>query len=811
VHHTDTQPKPVLITSRARPPPNPRLHCKPAPTRSISRTVDPLGEANARPEGVILEPPNVVSLPLPSAGAMAPHEDSAADLDSIPLTIIFDTDDEDVDVVKKPDDAGRDTVFVKMNVPVHPIKAMQGAFVESMHEASGASTPSTMKSSAADPALRRRILLDQDQSEETHAARWHQRPGQQYHELWKLMSQISFGVYLLLYGIAKDNDQVAAILQGHVDEVDEFLQTTLEDFDLALKDVDERLKFLKLPLENVHVFDAMLADRDFRRQIVDGNERIEHIIHRTAAAMKDALKDVEQGLSATKEFTKYLQVEREDHTEMQSKPDIQRIYDAMKCNADGWRQAFVSLQTKGNHLGVALVQLGSIVAEMDRRAGAISRKTRVCIAASSVKALADPLQFSVVPVPGPASPVTPLSPASSPPSSPRQPRQSRQAFGKHLPENPNMITPAIRATLPAFQYVQDRERTPEPTISSRNGVDSPTLEPSPNFRAELEEDLSLFTLQPRVYTPAPSPSPSASPKPRAATAALPVAAPAPAPAPAPVQIPAAATQVNRKSSLRQRFSLKRKGSLRAARMPDSRPMAKVLTPPTSGGGRKDSAYGSDSERINPSRASPDTFSTRSLHTRPSQPNLRSHNPRPSLSTRPSMSNLDPPSRPTLSHRPSEPNLARSFTRPELQTRPLNPYHPFQNHPIPSPLSEKHFNFQPVQASPHSPLQRPWTAAEEPPLHAPRHVPSAMGMSMMSAMTTDSKGQKVKKKRSGFGWLKKAFSLSEEEKAAFEARRRGNEMTYTREEVRPRFLDGKRIDRDRGDGRSFISARSSGRS
>src|SRR4030081_339392 len=121
------------------------------------------------------------------------------------------------------------------------------------------------------------------------------------------MAQISFGIYLLLNGIAKDDEQVMSILQGHVDEVDEFLETTLEDFDLALHDIEDRLNLLKLPLERIEVFDAMLQDRAFRLQIVNGNEKIEHVITRTATAMNDALKDVKQGVSACKEFSKYLQ------------------------------------------------------------------------------------------------------------------------------------------------------------------------------------------------------------------------------------------------------------------------------------------------------------------------------------------------------------------------------------------------------------------------------------------------------------------------------------------------------------------------
>jgi len=256
---------------------------------------------------------------------------------------------------------------------------MQNAFAESMLEASEASTPTAPKSRPGNAAARRKSLLDQDVSEDTHASRWKQKPGQQYHELWKLMAQISFGIYLLLNGIARDDEQVMTILQGHVDEVDEFLETTLEDFDLAQEDIDERLNFLKLPLENIVIFDAMLEDRAFRLQIVTGNEKIEHVITRTGKAMTDALKDVQQGLDACKEFTIYLAEVQEEEEWREQRPDMQKVFDAMKGNVEGWYKAYVSLQTKGNHLGVALVQLGSIVAEMDRRAGEVSRKIRVSI------------------------------------------------------------------------------------------------------------------------------------------------------------------------------------------------------------------------------------------------------------------------------------------------------------------------------------------------------------------------------------------------------------------------------------------------
>ena len=267
----------------------------------------------------------------------------------------------------------------ELQVPTHPIASMQEAFAESMEEASRASTPCIPKTRLGTASARRKLLIDQDISEETHALRWKEDVGQQYHQLWKLTAQISFGFYLLLNGIARNEDQVMTILQGHVDEIDEFLETTLDDFDLAQDDINERLKFLKFPLENIDVFDAMLEDRAFRLQIVNGNERIEHVIQRTAKAMNDALGDVQQGLNACKEFTTYLTEEADRAVWRDDRPDMEAVFEAMKGNVEGWYRASVLLQTKGNHLGVALVQLGSIVAEMDRRAGEISRNTRVCL------------------------------------------------------------------------------------------------------------------------------------------------------------------------------------------------------------------------------------------------------------------------------------------------------------------------------------------------------------------------------------------------------------------------------------------------
>ncbi|KAL9131664.1 MAG: hypothetical protein Q9217_000475 [Psora testacea] len=258
--------------------------------------------------------------------------------------------------------------------PVHPVPTMQGAFEESMAETMNGEDEdkSPNRYSKADSATRRKMLLEQEQYERTVAGRWKQKPGEKFHPLWKLVAQISFGMHLLQQGLAKSDEEVLKILQTHVDEVDGFLERTTEDFDLAQGDINERIRYLKLPLEHGQIFDQMLADRAFLVAIVEGNEKIEHIIDRTAAAMNDALKDVQKGLDATRELAKYMtRVDKmwEDRTE-----EHDSVYLAMIGNTEGWTRAFLTLQSKGGHLRKALVRLGGIVAEMQRRAGAASRR-----------------------------------------------------------------------------------------------------------------------------------------------------------------------------------------------------------------------------------------------------------------------------------------------------------------------------------------------------------------------------------------------------------------------------------------------------
>lgn len=229
--------------------------------------------------------------------------------------------------------------------------------------------------SKADSFSRRKMLLEQDKYERTVAGRWKQKPGEKFHPLWKLVAQISFGIHLLHQGLAKSDEEVIQILQTHVDEVDGFLERTTDDFDLAHKDVQERIQYLKLPLDHGHVFDSMLNDRAFRIAIVDGNEKIEHIVDRTYAAMTDALKDVQKGLDGTRELAKYL-------TNLgpvwKNRSDQHKsVYMAMQGNTEGWSRAFLTLQHKGNALGIALVQLRGIIAEIQKRAGTASRRNLV--------------------------------------------------------------------------------------------------------------------------------------------------------------------------------------------------------------------------------------------------------------------------------------------------------------------------------------------------------------------------------------------------------------------------------------------------
>ena len=257
-----------------------------------------------------------------------------------------------------------------MRAPRHPVPQLQGPFEESMLESVNDTIDNGTK---ADPVARRTMLLEKSTYERICAGRWKQKPGEKYHPLWKITAQMSFGIHLLVEGLAKSEEEVMKILQTHVDDVDGFLESTTEDFDLAQSDVEERLRYLKLPLEHVEVFDKMLEDRTFRVSIVEGNEKIEHIVERTSEQMKDTLKDAQKGLQATNALGKYLQ--DVNQTWVARTPEHDAVFVAMVGNVEGWHRAFMDLHMQGNRLGKALVELAGIVEEMQRRAGVASRRT----------------------------------------------------------------------------------------------------------------------------------------------------------------------------------------------------------------------------------------------------------------------------------------------------------------------------------------------------------------------------------------------------------------------------------------------------
>ncbi|KAF2429538.1 hypothetical protein EJ08DRAFT_274435 [Tothia fuscella] len=328
--------------------------------------------------------------------------------------------------------------------PQHPIPSMQGPFEESIADASMPEIIRPLEKEGKDGAkARRQILLDTNQPNDTYNARWKAAIDScTYHPLSKVVAQIAFGVHLLHQELAKSDEEVVRILQRHVDEVDGFLQRTEEDLDFALADVRERINYLKLPLEHGNIFDIMLEDRQFRTSILEGNDRIERVVNRTAHLMNDLHVDVAKTLEATIQMGRYL-------TGLKSWPEGDsgsiEIYRTMQLNADGWEECLAGLQLKANGLGVALVQLGSILNEMAKRAGAASRRNLE-----------------------PTRPTTAESHYSSRMMSPPPlSKYSRKAM-KALPEDPDAYKPAQSRKEQEFEqrYENPRPQPPTPTMTS---------------------------------------------------------------------------------------------------------------------------------------------------------------------------------------------------------------------------------------------------------------------------------------------------------------------------------------------------------
>ncbi|PYI29405.1 hypothetical protein BP00DRAFT_348782 [Aspergillus indologenus CBS 114.80] len=244
---------------------------------------------------------------------------------------------------------------------LHPIPELQGPFEESIAETRHTAQWDSVE---LDAQTRRRDLLETPQ----------------YERLF-----MSFGVHLLVRGLAKSDVEVLRILQSHVDEVDGFLGRTAEDFSIIQLDVRTRIQYLSLPLENLDVFDEMLGDRSFRLSITDYNERIEHAITRFTIAVQDALKDIKKGREAIGALWRYLFKSANENGPMPGR--MVAIYNAMLSNTEGWNNAFSELQRKGVALQYALGQLGLAITEMQRRVGVASRKSVVSFAQRSNRLL----------------------------------------------------------------------------------------------------------------------------------------------------------------------------------------------------------------------------------------------------------------------------------------------------------------------------------------------------------------------------------------------------------------------------------------
>jgi hypothetical protein len=268
---------------------------------------------------------------------------------------------------------------------------MQGPFEESIEEATNPpDTRAQDNFNRLDPRKRRQRLLDTETTNGTYNEQWRtQRTPARFHPLTKIISQIAFGVHLLHQQLAKSDEEVVNILQKHVDAVDNFVQRAEEDLDLAIADIRDRINYLKLPLEHKDVFDVMLDDKTFRMQILEGNEKIEKVVDRTAALVKDLQVDVQKGMESTIEMGKYLDDISDDWP--QNDHGSIEIFRTMQANVEGWVQCMSTLQMKGNGLSVAVVQLGSVLSEMAKRAASASRREQVGIRSLLTKFMLIPI------------------------------------------------------------------------------------------------------------------------------------------------------------------------------------------------------------------------------------------------------------------------------------------------------------------------------------------------------------------------------------------------------------------------------------
>ena len=354
---------------------------------------------------------------------------------------------------------GEDEVANVMEPPIHPIRSMQGAFEESIVESTEDTRPRPSLDMTAEE--RRKELLESTQYDDSLTARWKQRKTAKYHPCEKLISQIIFGLHLLQQQQAKSEEEVVKILQTHVNEVDTFLERTAEDFKLANSDIDERIRFLKLPMAHQSVFEMMLDDKKFRTQLLDGNEKIVTIIDRTTKAMNASMLDINKCVHANRELSKYL--DKVQSSWPKEKRGITDVYGAMRGNEHGWTKYLKDLQTKGHSLGSNLTGLAHLVGDMSKLAAEASKRSKKVSLTGSKSAPSSPRlrsKFS-----DKASPPMPSPPQSS-------------DLHKPLPVPPNGPVAGAASAITKPHPIPFTDRFEKPRQSPQSPNLKPTTTPS---------------------------------------------------------------------------------------------------------------------------------------------------------------------------------------------------------------------------------------------------------------------------------------------------------------------------------------------
>ncbi|CRG84652.1 Disheveled-associated activator of morphogenesis 2 [Talaromyces islandicus] len=257
--------------------------------------------------------------------------------------------------------------------PVHPLSQLQGPFEESITEAANGSWGEWEV--IIDAHSRRNEILTLPKYERLCGRRWRQKPGEKYHPLWKIVAQITFGLHLLVKDLAKSKVDVIKILQTHVSELDGFVERTTDDLHLARNDIKERFDLLRLPLDNMAVFVQMLDDPSFRQTVILDNDRIEHIIKRSAISMDDSLKDIKKGIESINGLAFY--IKDVGKTSNDRPPDLNAVCVAMMGNVDGWNRELSRLKKSAYKLALGLTQLNRLSTEIQRLVGEASRKSLV--------------------------------------------------------------------------------------------------------------------------------------------------------------------------------------------------------------------------------------------------------------------------------------------------------------------------------------------------------------------------------------------------------------------------------------------------